>query len=76
MRYRLDIQNFFGVESLPGIERAIPFLLILLVLVVRGRGLPLRSHVTRPSSQARHREGQHPGSAHRLRRAARSCSSR
>ena len=31
--------------SLPGLERGIPFLLILLVLVVRGRGLPLRSHV-------------------------------
>ena len=30
----------------PGSSAAIPFLLILLVLVVRGRGLPLRSHVT------------------------------
>ena len=46
VRHRLDVQNFFGVGDLPGIERAIPFLLILLVLVVRGRGLPLRSHVT------------------------------
>ena len=44
-RYRFDIQNFFGVGELPGLERGIPFLLILLVLVVRGRGLPLRSHV-------------------------------
>ena len=42
----MDIQDFFGVENLTGIERAIPFLLILLVLVVRGRGLPLRSHIT------------------------------
>jgi sulfate-transporting ATPase len=46
VRHRLDVQDFFGVGDLPGIERAIPFLLILLVLVVRGRGLPLRSHVT------------------------------
>ena len=46
VRRRLDIQDFFGVGDLPGIERAIPFLFILLVLVVRGRGLPLRSHVT------------------------------
>jgi sulfate-transporting ATPase len=44
-RFRIDIQNFVGVGDLPGLERAIPFLLILLVLVVRGRGLPLRSHV-------------------------------
>ena len=44
-RYRFNIQDFFGVGDLPGIERAIPFLLILLVLVVHGRGLPLRSHV-------------------------------
>jgi sulfate-transporting ATPase len=46
VRHRMDIQDFFGVENLTGIERAIPFLLILLVLVVRGRGLPLRSHIT------------------------------
>ena len=46
VRHRMDIQDFFGVETLVGIERAIPFLLILLVLVVRGRGLPLRSHIT------------------------------
>jgi ABC-type branched-subunit amino acid transport system ATPase component/ABC-type branched-subunit amino acid transport system permease subunit len=46
-RYRLDIDNFIGVkDGIPGLERAIPFLLILLVLVVRGRGLPLRSHVS------------------------------
>ena len=44
-RYRFDIQNFIGIGELPGLERGIPFLLILLVLVVRGRGLPLRSHV-------------------------------
>ena len=45
-RYRFDIQDFIGVGDIPGLERAIPFLLILLVLVVRGRGLPLRSHVS------------------------------
>jgi len=44
--YRFDIENFFGIGVLPGIERAVPFLVILAVLVVRGRGLPLRSHVT------------------------------
>ncbi len=45
-RYRLDVQDFLGVGTVNGLERAVPFLLILLVLVVRGRGLPLRSHVT------------------------------
>jgi len=46
-RYRIDIENFLGIKGgLPGMERAIPFLLILLVLVVRGRGLPLRSHIS------------------------------
>ena len=47
VRYRFDIENFLGIKGgIPGIERAIPFLLILLVLVIRGRGLPLRSHVS------------------------------
>ena len=44
-RHRFDIQDFIGVGDIPGIERAVPFLLILLVLVVHGRGLPLRSHI-------------------------------
>ena len=44
-RYRFDIQDFLG-GTINGLERAIPFLFILLILVVRGRGLPLRSHVT------------------------------
>ena len=47
VRYRFDIENFLGIKGgIPGMERAIPFLLILLVLVIRGRGLPLRSHVS------------------------------
>jgi sulfate-transporting ATPase len=45
-RYRFDIEEFLGIGVLPGIERAVPFLVILAVLVIRGRGLPLRSHVT------------------------------
>ncbi|HEX5588215.1 MAG TPA: ATP-binding cassette domain-containing protein [Acidimicrobiia bacterium] len=46
VRKQIAIQDFFGVNTLTGLARAIPFLLILLVLVVRGRGLPLRSHIT------------------------------
>lgn len=44
--YRGDIERFFHQETITGLNRAVPFLVILVVLVVRGRGLPLRSHVT------------------------------
>ena len=44
--YRGNIESFFHQESLTGLDRGVPFMVILLVLVVRGRGLPLRSHVT------------------------------
>jgi sulfate-transporting ATPase len=44
--YRADIQDLLGHQQLTGLNRAVPFLIILLVLVVRGRGLPLRSHVS------------------------------
>jgi ABC-type branched-subunit amino acid transport system ATPase component/branched-subunit amino acid ABC-type transport system permease component len=44
--YRGNIEDFFHQDSITGMNRAVPFLAILLVLVVRGRGLPLRSHVT------------------------------
>ena len=70
VRHRLDVQNFFGVGDLPGIERAIPFLLILLVLVVRGRGLPAAQPRDRPPAPSRHRARERPGTAHRLRRSA------
>jgi ABC-type branched-subunit amino acid transport system ATPase component/ABC-type branched-subunit amino acid transport system permease subunit len=45
-RYRGDIQDFLGQDEITGLNRAVPFVAILLVLVIRGRGLPLRSHVT------------------------------
>jgi sulfate-transporting ATPase len=44
--YRSDIERFFHQDSLTGLNRGVPFVIILIVLVVRGRGLPLRSHVT------------------------------
>jgi sulfate-transporting ATPase len=44
--YRPDIQDFLGQDQITGLNRAVPFLVILVVLVIRGRGLPLRSHVT------------------------------
>jgi sulfate-transporting ATPase len=43
--YQQDITSFFHQTTMTGITSAVPFLVILLVLVVRGRGLPLRSHV-------------------------------
>jgi sulfate-transporting ATPase len=44
--YRSDIQRWLHQDTLTGLNRAIPFVAIFLLLVVRGRGLPLRSHVT------------------------------
>ena len=45
--YEPDIEDaLFGGDDIRGLTRAVPFIVILLVLVVRGRGLPLRSHVT------------------------------
>ncbi len=43
--YNDDIEDFLGREQITGLNRGVPFLLILLVLVIRGRGLPLRSHL-------------------------------
>ena len=40
------MQDFLRLSSLTGATQAVPFLVILLVLVVRGRALPLRSHVS------------------------------
>jgi ABC-type branched-subunit amino acid transport system ATPase component/branched-subunit amino acid ABC-type transport system permease component len=46
-RYKLDIEDaLFGGNEVRGLPRAIPFIVILAVLVVRGRGLPLRSHLS------------------------------
>ena len=44
-RYTDDIRSLLGLNTLVGLNQALPFLVIVLVLVVRGRGLPLRSHV-------------------------------
>jgi sulfate-transporting ATPase len=50
LTYSTDITNFlhdtFGIENgATGLQRALPFLVIVVVLVVRGKALPLRSHV-------------------------------
>ncbi|GMU77555.1 MAG: ABC transporter [Acidimicrobiia bacterium] len=43
--YKADIESFLGQSQITGLNRAFPFLVILVVLVVRGKGLPLRSHL-------------------------------
>ena len=45
-RYQDDVRGWLGLHSLVGAASALPFLVIVVVLVVRGRGLPLRSHVS------------------------------
>ena len=44
-RYKGDIEDFLGQDLITGLNRGSAFLVIFLVVVVRGRGLPLRSHV-------------------------------
>ena len=44
--YKGDVERWTHQPSLSGLNRAVPFLIILVVLVVRGRGLPLRSHLS------------------------------
>jgi len=44
--YRSEIESFLHQDTLTGLNRGVPFIIILVVLVVRGRGLPLRSHVS------------------------------
>jgi sulfate-transporting ATPase len=44
-RYRGDVERWLRQDQITGLNRAAGFLVILLVLVVRGRSLPLRSHV-------------------------------
>jgi sulfate-transporting ATPase len=43
--YKTDIEELVNQQPLTGLQRGVPFLIIALVLVVRGQGLPLRSHV-------------------------------
>jgi ABC-type branched-subunit amino acid transport system ATPase component/branched-subunit amino acid ABC-type transport system permease component len=43
--YGGDITDFFHQDLITGLNRAPAFLVIFIVVVVRGRGLPLRSHV-------------------------------
>ena len=50
LTYSTDISDFLhktlGIENgATGLQRALPFLVIVVVLVVRGKALPLRSHV-------------------------------
>jgi ABC-type branched-subunit amino acid transport system ATPase component/branched-subunit amino acid ABC-type transport system permease component len=44
-RYGGDVERWLHQSEITGLNRAAGFLVILLVLVVRGRNLPLRSHV-------------------------------
>ncbi|MDH3754232.1 MAG: branched-chain amino acid ABC transporter permease/ATP-binding protein [Acidimicrobiia bacterium] len=44
-RYIGDVTDLLGQELITGLNRASAFLVIFIVVVVRGRGLPLRSHV-------------------------------
>ena len=44
-RYSSDVERWLHQDQITGLNRATGFLVILVVLVVRGRGLPLRSHV-------------------------------
>jgi sulfate-transporting ATPase len=44
-RYSGDVERWLHQDQITGLNRATGFLVILIVLVVRGRGLPLRSHV-------------------------------
>jgi ABC-type branched-subunit amino acid transport system ATPase component/branched-subunit amino acid ABC-type transport system permease component len=43
--YQPNIQSFFGLQLMTGTSQLVPLVVIIVVLVVRGRGLPLRSHV-------------------------------
>jgi sulfate-transporting ATPase len=43
--YQPNIQSFFGLTLMTGTSQLVPLGVIIVVLVVRGRGLPLRSHV-------------------------------
>ncbi|MBL7500995.1 ATP-binding cassette domain-containing protein [Frankia sp. CNm7] len=44
-RYNSDIERWLHQSQITGLNRAAGFLVILVVLVLRGRSLPLRSHV-------------------------------
>jgi len=44
-RYKGDVERWIHHSPITGLPRAPAFIVILIVLVVRGRGLPLRSHV-------------------------------
>jgi sulfate-transporting ATPase len=44
-RYSSNVEGWLGQSQITGLNRATGFLVILLVLVIRGRSLPLRSHV-------------------------------
>ena len=44
-KYGGDVADLFGQDRITGLNRMPAFLVILLVVVVRGRGLPLRSHI-------------------------------
>ena len=43
VRYQVDVKDALGLPALTGANRAVPFLVIIVVLVFRGQSLPLRS---------------------------------
>ena len=64
--YGGDITDFLHQDLITGLNRMPAFLVIFLVVVVRGRGLPLRSHVAVAPAQARHRRDQRARRAPRV----------
>jgi sulfate-transporting ATPase len=44
-KYLADVKDFLHQDLITGLDRTPAFLVIFIVVVVRGRGLPLRSHV-------------------------------
>ena len=44
--YQNNVKDVLHVSTLTGATQAVPFMVILIVLVVRGKALPLRSHVS------------------------------
>ena len=72
--YGGDITDFFHQDLITGLSRMPAFLVIFFVVVVRGRGLPLRSHVAERLPKLGSGRDQHPGRAPR-RPPSRSCCS-
>ena len=68
--YGGDITDFFHQDLITGLNRMPAFLVIFLVVVVRGRGLPLRSHVAERLPKLGTRRDQRPRRPARRRRSS------